>query len=708
MFSALPNIRNRNARSIKTVNSVDSALVETVRVDRVPQRLVDFFCVIGGAAPQEDRSQTLVPTMLDCYPRSRADMEFPRHISKFCCPSESYRGAEKAKPVILWTTALTMANGNRLYGTVLTFYENRTDIVEKNLYYPKCLVVLSHHAQFAAFRQFLIELFRIFKSNQSPLPLESFIANFCDEISLPPAGKEIICWRGFTKLKHIEIARAPPNQLPTLNFSLKPLFGVLSVANLLVVWGILMQEGRVVLLSEHVGLLTPVAEALQSLLFPLQWQGMYIPVLPFDMVDILDAPVPFIIGLHSRYWKEQSNFRPASVTFVDLDKDLVHLGWEDEERQQPVAHLPDLPSREIMDLKIILEELTDHLYMLPANGLKGCIMTADGQVFGNSERQPYSQMTCLQYVRDQDLEKVENHRKYILKTAERVMLDSYPPLQKSDFILDIDERRLSKDLSERSLKSHTTGHTSMVSSIKRATRVWQAHRDRIFAYTGVQYATPNPFYSSSSSRTLKRRRKQLAKELYEVDIPHAITNGNTESQAINTNTDQEILTMAIRKAFLHFFVKVFSRYKQFLEVGTGDAISMRKDAFINSLRDISARSKAYMTTVVDTQMFERFIHDRSRRKVFFDEQIIVTLNQNVSSKQRQPTPFLDDKRWKVNEIVHPKAPTTWSVSEKIFAYKEFPKLDEDELERATGYEHNFFRNVYDGVFCPTCIAGPLC
>ena len=41
-----------------------------------------------------------------------------------------------------------------------------------------------------------------------------------------------------------------------------------------------------------------VGECLSTLLFPFQWQHVYVPILPASMLHFLDAPVPFIMGLH--------------------------------------------------------------------------------------------------------------------------------------------------------------------------------------------------------------------------------------------------------------------------------------------------------------------------------------------------------------------------------------------------------------------------
>jgi len=41
-----------------------------------------------------------------------------------------------------------------------------------------------------------------------------------------------------------------------------------------------------------------VAEGITALMFPFQWQHVYVPILPASLSHFLDAPVPFIMGLH--------------------------------------------------------------------------------------------------------------------------------------------------------------------------------------------------------------------------------------------------------------------------------------------------------------------------------------------------------------------------------------------------------------------------
>ena len=49
-----------------------------------------------------------------------------------------------------------------------------------------------------------------------------------------------------------------------------------------------------------------VAEGVTSLLFPFQWQHVYVPILPPSLLHFLDAPVPYLMGLQSREGADRS------------------------------------------------------------------------------------------------------------------------------------------------------------------------------------------------------------------------------------------------------------------------------------------------------------------------------------------------------------------------------------------------------------------
>lgn len=60
---------------------------------------------------------------------------------------------------------------------------------------------------------------------------------------------------------------------------------------------------------------------MSSLLFPFKWQCPYIPLCPLGLAEVLHAPLPYLIGVDSRFFDLYEP--PPDVTCVDLDTNNV-------------------------------------------------------------------------------------------------------------------------------------------------------------------------------------------------------------------------------------------------------------------------------------------------------------------------------------------------------------------------------------------------
>jgi hypothetical protein len=89
------------------------------------------------------------------------------------------------------------------------------------------------------------------------------------QVPLPPQGKVEVKF-GFMSDVHCTISRPAPNELPLAKFSFRPIFTTLSISNILVLFGCLLQETKVALVSRRYGLLTPCAEAFGEFSVPLR------------------------------------------------------------------------------------------------------------------------------------------------------------------------------------------------------------------------------------------------------------------------------------------------------------------------------------------------------------------------------------------------------------------------------------------------------
>jgi len=289
----------------------------------LPNRLVDYFCVVSssmqflpsktGKKKKEKKanysnisspeSLDFWPHISDCYPpeNTHGEMAYKDHVSSFIMPG-GCRPTLHPKPPSFSTFVLTMADGTFVYGGTLKIYDEHVDAEEIKIamrdsgyegafpkflmkddqttndsdvfFFPKCLVFLSRYAFFNLFRSALLEIYQI-SLIAAPLPIERYISNFVREVPLPPQGQVKVEF-AFTTDKTFSIERPAINELPMADFSFRPLFASLSVSNIIVVLGYLLQESQVVLLSKHYSLLTPIAEALLSAIFPFRWVGLYI------------------------------------------------------------------------------------------------------------------------------------------------------------------------------------------------------------------------------------------------------------------------------------------------------------------------------------------------------------------------------------------------------------------------------------------------
>lgn len=83
--------------------------------------------------------------------------------------------------------------------------------IEREVYLPKCLVILSTYPYLMAFREYLTQLNRLTKLGEMTLPLERYIINFCSEIPAPPPGSFEV---QTTVLDSVIKFWSPPHNLP--------------------------------------------------------------------------------------------------------------------------------------------------------------------------------------------------------------------------------------------------------------------------------------------------------------------------------------------------------------------------------------------------------------------------------------------------------------------------------------------------------------
>ncbi|XP_026003691.1 DENN domain-containing protein 5B-like isoform X2 [Astatotilapia calliptera] len=200
------------------------------------------------------------------------------------------------------------------------------DSSRDTLYVSKALCLITPMPFMHACRRFLAQMHSaVIAATAPPLPLESYVYNILYEVPLPALGRSLK-FHGI--YESIVCQRPGPGELPLADFPLAEAFSLLGVENLVQVFTCTLLEMQILLYSQDYQRLMTVAEGITTLLFPFQWQHVYVPILPASLLHFLDAPVPYLMGLQSKEGTDRSKLelpQEANLCFVDIDNHSIEL-----------------------------------------------------------------------------------------------------------------------------------------------------------------------------------------------------------------------------------------------------------------------------------------------------------------------------------------------------------------------------------------------
>lgn len=97
--------------------------------------------------------------------------------------------------------------------------------------------------------------------------------------------------------------------------------GSLRLENVLTLFAGALLEKQIVVVCSNLGILSALVLSIVPMIRPYQWQSLLMPVLPNDMLDFLDAPVPYVVGVKNKTTEVQSKL--TNIILVDANKNQV-------------------------------------------------------------------------------------------------------------------------------------------------------------------------------------------------------------------------------------------------------------------------------------------------------------------------------------------------------------------------------------------------
>ena len=193
----------------------------------------------------------------------------------------------------------------------------------RKLYAPTLLCLVSRWPFFTGMKKFLMQLYQI-QISRSSFPIEAYIVRFLQMLPMPYAGGPTISLRFGSRrsAQRSAMFSIPPSRgLPVCDLDMRIVFEYLPAKVFAKALSLVLIEQKIVISCKYRSLLTKFAEIFTALMFPMKWQCVYVPVCPNVLLHVLEAPMPFILGISSE-WTAQHGL-PPGVWEIQLDTGTI-------------------------------------------------------------------------------------------------------------------------------------------------------------------------------------------------------------------------------------------------------------------------------------------------------------------------------------------------------------------------------------------------
>ncbi|XP_029473606.1 DENN domain-containing protein 1B isoform X2 [Rhinatrema bivittatum] len=200
--------------------------------------------------------------------------------------------------------------------------------------------------------------------------------------------------------------------LPTIPESrnLTEYFVAVDVNNMLQLYASMLHERRIIITASKLSTLTACIHGSASLLYPMYWQHIYIPVLPPHLLDYCCAPMPYLIGVHLSLIERVKSRSLEDVILLNVDTNTL---------ETPFSDLNNLPSDVVSALKSKLKKQST----ATGDGVARAFLRAQAALFGSyRDALRYKPGELITFCEDSFVKHRSSTIKHFLETAVNLQL----------------------------------------------------------------------------------------------------------------------------------------------------------------------------------------------------------------------------------------------------------------------------------------------
>ncbi|XP_032591177.1 DENN domain-containing protein 1A isoform X4 [Drosophila grimshawi] len=300
------------------------------RIKNDVKKLFEFWCEVkptrgidrgsvnrnGGAA-----AATPAGVIIESFPEGFRDKEMLTNIPSFAFPCDLLSDSVQSFSFVHTT-------GDSKWRFGFCRHDPKTETA---------MVLITYLPWHDTFLKFLVVLAELRRTDRNGF--RTFLSEAYNR-GVPDSGGSLTVFYNSGQ-SHFIFERPLQFQLPSIpgNHNLNLYFNFVDPKTMICVFAAMLAERRIVFTSNNLDKLSSCIQAANAFLYPMVWQHIFIPVLPWEFKDYLGAPMPYLIGVPESVLETVSADELGEVVILNCDTKMFMSPFDDALPPEIVSQL---------------------------------------------------------------------------------------------------------------------------------------------------------------------------------------------------------------------------------------------------------------------------------------------------------------------------------------------------------------------------------
>lgn len=296
---------------------------KSTRFKENPDKIFDCYCEVAFKFRDLNGNVTKKPWIKRRFPDSYQVKEVLDSVPKFAYPCNNL----VINTITHFSFVLTNIDSKWTFGYCRLSPETDT-----------CIVMLSQLPWHDTFYKIVAYLGTIYNNESKQNELLYFLKSLYDCKIPDESNLQInIQFQSDNQNKKMTFQTPDNHALASIpeNRNLTEYYNAVSVENMITLFASAINERHILVTSKKLDRLSSSVQALNTLLYPMNWQHIFISILPSDLLAYLQAPMPFLIGVPEPTFKKLKLKELGEIVILLADDNVVHTSHEDVRNLPP-------------------------------------------------------------------------------------------------------------------------------------------------------------------------------------------------------------------------------------------------------------------------------------------------------------------------------------------------------------------------------------